>query len=99
MFLYDKPFCKDGSKCSVFTRFVHNNDYDLDDMKHCSNEFHPGRRCGMTIEENFQSKKFISAYQHCSKPRAHQRSQIFGEEKSTPMILVKKLKRMDSKEL
>jgi hypothetical protein len=31
----------------------------------------------MTIEENFQSKKFISAYQHCSKARAHHRNRNF----------------------
>jgi hypothetical protein len=77
MLLFNKPFCKYGSQCSTFTRFVNNNDYHADDMEHCSNEFHPGRRCGMTIEENFQSKKFISAYQHCVKPRAHQRARNF----------------------
>jgi hypothetical protein len=31
----------------------------------------------MTTEENFQSKKFISAYQNCSKTRAHQRNRNF----------------------
>jgi len=75
--LFNKPFCNYGSQCPTFTRFINNNDYHIDDMDHCSKEFHPGRRCEMIIEENFESKKFISAYQNCYKVRAHQRNRNF----------------------
>jgi hypothetical protein len=75
--LFNKPFCKFGSQCSTFIRFVNSNDYSTDDMDHCSKEFHPGRRCGMTIRENFQLNKFKTAYQHCIKLRAHQQNRNF----------------------
>lgn len=70
-------FCKYGNQCSIFRRFVNSNDYHVDDMDHCFKEFHPGRRCGMTIEENFHSKKFITAYQNCCKARAHKGNRNF----------------------
>ncbi len=75
--LFNKPFCRLGNQCPKFIRFINSNNYPIDDMDHCSKEFHPGRRCGMTVEENFQSSKFISAYQHCFKTRAHQRNRNF----------------------
>ena len=56
--LFNKPFCKFGNQCRKFIRVVDSNDYPADDIDHCAKEFHPGRRGGMTIRENFQSEKF-----------------------------------------
>ena len=74
---FGKPVCQLGYKCPILARFTENNDYSEDDMKHCHAEVHAGRRGGMSIKENFNSTKFLTAYQHYTKARAHQRELNF----------------------
>lgn len=74
---FDKTFCKLGQQCPSFARFTDNRDTNDDDAMHCSTEVYAGRRGGMSIEDDVNSKKFLSAYQHCTKIRAHQGEQNF----------------------
>ncbi|CAF1489424.1 unnamed protein product [Adineta ricciae] len=55
--------CPHGNRCAIFQR-LSDKGYDKNDIDHCSKYFHPGRRGGTTIAENFGSKKFITAYQN-----------------------------------
>ncbi|CAF4902223.1 unnamed protein product [Rotaria sp. Silwood1] len=60
---HEKQKCRYGRECRAFNRLLQNG-YRLDDIGHCSIYFHQGRRGGTTVEENFGSKKFITAYQN-----------------------------------
>ncbi|CAF1192827.1 unnamed protein product [Adineta ricciae] len=88
-----KLLCKYGSQCPILARLVEDNTYRLDDIDHCSMNFHPGRRGGMTVENNFQSKKFKSAYQHCYRSRAHQCNLNFWAGKANNDDLEEEVKR------
>ncbi|UJR29691.1 hypothetical protein I4U23_017239 [Adineta vaga] len=72
-----KPLCKLGGDCPAFVRFIDNDRDQDEDMEHCSKYIHPTRRGGMRIEDNFQSKFLITAFQSCIKTRAHQRNRNF----------------------
>lgn len=60
---HEKCRCRYGRECRAFNRLA-GNGYRWDDIGHCSIYFHSGRRAGTTIEENFDSKKFMTAYQN-----------------------------------
>jgi hypothetical protein len=60
---YIKKQCRYGQLCYAFNR-LNQNGYRSDDIVHCHRYFHPGRRAGTSVPENFGSNKFITAYQN-----------------------------------
>ena len=52
--------CQYRAECSSFKRMAEQNGFKIDDRKHCSIYFHPGRR-GLTQNENLGSSKFVAA--------------------------------------
>ncbi|CAF1272912.1 unnamed protein product [Rotaria magnacalcarata] len=61
-FRHEKTACRYGKKCYAFMRLTENG-YRQDDIGHCSVYFHDTRRGGMTTNDNFGFKKFVSAFQ------------------------------------
>jgi hypothetical protein len=59
---HEKTVCEHGEDCLAFVRLKENG-YQKEDIGHCAVYFHTARRGGHTVEENLNSKKFITGFQ------------------------------------
>ncbi|CAF1353953.1 unnamed protein product [Didymodactylos carnosus] len=88
--LQNNILCQYGTECHAFNRLMQNG-YRTDDIEHCSIYFHQGRRCGITVNENFGSRRFISAYLHWDESYSANRRITFWNGKVSEGDLVREL--------